>query len=306
MVSGAVLMFALSHCREPWSLSLFLALLGLSAEAYRPASSAMITDLVPIESRTMAYAAYRFAINAGWAIGPALGGFLATKSYLWLFWGDAASCLVFARIAALALENRPPEATGTEKERSLLPAGYRACLRHKRFLMLTLSTLLVAFVFMQMHSTLSLQMRHAGYSEVTYGALLALNGVLIIIFEIPLVPITTRFHPNHVIAFGYTLIALGVACFALFDHLAIYILGMTSFTFGELISMPIVMTLVSRIAPAHQRGQFMGFHGMAWGMAIAIGPSTGVLLFNWSPDSLWYLATGCGLLATLLILKLKE
>ena len=41
-------------------------------------------------------------------------------------------------------------------------------------------------------------------------------------------------------------------------------------------------------------------------MAIAIGPSTGVLLFNWSPDSLWYLATGCGLLATLLILKLKE
>lgn len=166
-------------------------------------------------------------------------------------------------------------------------SAFRECLAHPRFLMLTFSTFLVAFVFMQIHSTLSLQMNQGGYTEFHYGCLLALNGVLIIFFEIPLVPFTNKFKPTSAIAVGYLLIAFGVLAFGFFDHFAVYILGMTFFTFGELISMPLVMTLVSKIAPPDQRGQFMGFHGLAWGVALAVGPSLGILLFHWDAGFYW-------------------
>lgn len=109
---GAVIMVALAHADSIPAWISLLFLLGLTAEAYRPASSALITDLVPLESRTMAFAAYRFAINAGWAVGPAIGGLLAQKSYTWLLWGDAFTSALFCVLAWITLT--PDHATPAE------------------------------------------------------------------------------------------------------------------------------------------------------------------------------------------------
>ncbi|MEJ0088561.1 MAG: MFS transporter [Limisphaerales bacterium] len=87
------------------------ALTGLASEFYRPACSALLTDLVPPEQRVTAFAAYRMAFNAGWAFGPATAGFLATKGFFWLFVGDAATSVLFGLVALLALpkDNHRPQ-----------------------------------------------------------------------------------------------------------------------------------------------------------------------------------------------------
>jgi MFS family permease len=87
---------------------------GFFAELYRPASGALIADLVPAGRRVPAYAAYRLAINAGFAAGPAVGGLLAEDSFAWLFIGDAASSLAFAAIALVALPTGPRSARAQE------------------------------------------------------------------------------------------------------------------------------------------------------------------------------------------------
>ncbi len=49
----------------------------MTADAFRPATSVGISHYsTPIE-RARAFGLFRLAINAGWTVGPALGGFLA-------------------------------------------------------------------------------------------------------------------------------------------------------------------------------------------------------------------------------------
>ena len=60
-----------------------------SRELYRPAAAALLGDLVTPEQRIAAFGMYRFAINLGFAAGPATAGFLADRSFFYVFAGDA-------------------------------------------------------------------------------------------------------------------------------------------------------------------------------------------------------------------------
>ncbi len=64
-----------------------MVLLAFVAELHRPAAQALITDLVPSEGRVAAFAAFRLAINIGWACGLALGDLLAALTFDYLFVG---------------------------------------------------------------------------------------------------------------------------------------------------------------------------------------------------------------------------
>jgi len=117
MFSGAVAMLCLSQARSLPTYALFAAFAGLTGELYRPASSALLADLVPAGQRVTAFAAYRMAFNAGWAFGPAVAGLLAKKSFLWLFVGDAATSVLFGLVALFAL---PAGLRGTRAENTLV------------------------------------------------------------------------------------------------------------------------------------------------------------------------------------------
>src|SRR5882762_8433074 len=116
MFSVAVAMLSLSQARSLPMIVLFAGLAGLTGELYRPASSALLADLVPAGQRVTAFAAYRMALNAGFAFGPATAGLLAKKSFLWLFVGDATSSILFGLVAWFAL---PVGLRGTRAENTL-------------------------------------------------------------------------------------------------------------------------------------------------------------------------------------------
>src|SRR5215208_4076591 len=58
-----------------------MMLVGLSNPLYQVGADAMLADMIPSEKRTDAFAINRIANNAAFAMGPAIGGFLATRSY---------------------------------------------------------------------------------------------------------------------------------------------------------------------------------------------------------------------------------
>src|SRR5512147_2905933 len=60
---------------------ILMILVGLSNPLYQVGADAMLADMIPSEKRTDAYAINRIANNAAFALGPAIGGFLATRSY---------------------------------------------------------------------------------------------------------------------------------------------------------------------------------------------------------------------------------
>ena len=70
MVLSAGVMIALSQA-DGYALLMALTILaGFCAEMYRPAATALIADVTTPAQRVTAYALYRLAINAGFAVGP--------------------------------------------------------------------------------------------------------------------------------------------------------------------------------------------------------------------------------------------
>ena len=298
MFSVAIAMLCLSQARNLPMIVLFSCIAGLTGELYRPASNALLADLVPEGKRVTAYAAYRMSFNAGWAFGPATAGLLAKKSFLWLFVGDAATSVLYGIVAWFAL---PAGLKGVRAGNALLET-FELLRTDKRFRQVLCAALVVGLVFVQAFSTMSLEITQSGFSPSMYGLAISLNGVLVVLCELPLTTITKHFRPRRVMAIGFALIGAGFASNLLDRTLPLLFLTTALFTLGEMISMPVCGAYVADLAPADRRGLYMGTYGMIWALAFVCGPSLGMLLFSANHLALWATCGAMGLLAAGIIL----
>jgi MFS family permease len=292
MFSGAVAMLCLSQARGLPLIVLFSGLAGLTGELYRPASTALLADLVPAGQRITAFAAYRMSLNAGFAFGPATAGLLAKHSFLWLFVGNAATSVLYGLVAWFAL---PAGLRGMRTDNSLRET-WNVLRTDQRFRQILCASLAVGLVFVQVFSTMSLEITRSGFSPSVYGLLISLNGALIVLCELPLTTFTKRYPARWMMSLGYLLVGVGFASNALTRTLPLLVLTVVLFTLGEMVSMPVSGAYVADLAPAHQRGLYMGTYGLVWSVAFICGPSLGMWLFSVSPLALW---CGCGLLGLL-------
>ena len=298
MFSGAVAMLALSQARSFGSIALLTGLSGLTCELYRPASSALLADLVPAGQRVTAYAAYRLAFNAGWAFGPATAGFLANRSYFWLFAGDAMTSVLFGVVALLAL----PRGVRSRQDEGSWGEAWKGVARDRQFQQVLLASLAIALIFFQMSSTYGLHVTQVGLSAATYGGLLSLNGALVVCFELILTTVTRHWHARRTMAAGYLLIGAGFAANALARGVPAFVAAMVVFTLGEMIAMPVSTAYVADLSPAHMRGRYMGVFGLTWALALVGGPALGMMLYAQSPILLWVSCVCLGVLGAWIIL----
>jgi MFS family permease len=302
MFSGAAMMLLLSQARNFPAILLFTVLTGLTNEFYRPASSALLADVVPPERRITAFATLRMAFNAGFAFGPATAGFIAAFGFVWLFVGDAATSALYGLVALCAL---PMGTHGTSEN-----AGWGralSTLRHDRKLhQLLLANFAIALLFCQMASTYGLFVTHRGFSTATYGVVLSLNGALVVLFELPLTTITRKFPARRVMAIGYVLIALGYALNAFAHTISALVVCMLIFTLGEMITMPTNMAYLASLAPPEMRGRYMGVSGLTWSSALILGPALGMKLLAVEPAAYWISCGALGLFAAAIISGTKR
>jgi MFS family permease len=297
MFSAAAAMLCLSQARGLGPIIFFSGLAGLTGELYRPASSALLADLVPAGQRVTAFAAYRMSFNAGWAFGPATAGLLAKKSFTLLFLGDAATSVLYGFVAWFAL---PSGLKGTRAAGSLVET-YRVLRDDKRLRQVVLSCLAIGVVFVQAFSTMSLEITRSGFSAATYGLVISFNGLLVVLCELPLTSLTKHYAARRVIAFGFLLIGLGFASNLLPRTLPLMLMTTCIFTFGEMIAMPVTGAYVADLAPEDRRGLYMGTYGMVWAAAFVIGPSLGLSLFAVNRVALWAVCGALGVLAATII-----
>ena len=292
MFSAALAMLSLSQARSLPLIVLFSGLAGLTGELYRPASSALLADLVPAGQRVTAFAAYRMALNAGFAFGPATAGLLAKHSFLWLFVGDAATSLLFGLVAWFAL---PAGLRGTRTDNSLRET-WNVLRTDQRLRQILCASLAVGLVFVQVFSTMSLEITRQRLFpfDLWPGDLLERRAGRIVR--------AATDHPHQAVSGAaddrarLLLIGVGFASNALTRTLPLLVLTVVLFTLGEMVSMPVSGAYVADLAPAHQRGLYMGTYGLVWSVAFICGPSLGMLLFSVSPLALW---ASCGVLGTL-------
>jgi MFS family permease len=299
MVLSAVTMMVFSQARGYAVLVTLSVLAGFCAEMYRPAASALIADVTAPAQRVVAYSVYRLAINLGFAIGPAVGGLVAHRSFFYLFAGDALTSLVYAAIAVAMIPNRVVEHHAEGNRRSAL----RAILHDRRYLLFLGATLMGSMVFMQHVSGYPLQIKAYGYSSGTFGVLLSLNGMIICLTELPLTASLRRHSPRRVMATGFLVFGSGFVFTGFVSAIPLLVVSVFLWTLGEMLYFPMSAAHVANVSPASMRGRYQGAWGIAWGTGAVLGPMLGTVLFEWHPRSLWLACGACSLAGCFLLLR---
>ena len=302
MFSAAASMMLLSQARTFSGFLWLTGLTGLASELYRPASQALLTDLVPAGQRVTAFSAYRLALNAGWAFGPATAGLISEQSFFWLFAGDAVTSVLFGVVAWVAL----PHGVRAERKEAGWHEWVPALCRDRAFLQFLAAAFAISLVFPQMTCTFSLHVTSLGFSAATYGQLISLNGVLVVLLELPLTVFSQRFPAPRIIALGYVLIGIGFGLNGWVSTIPALVAGVIIFTFGEMIAMPVSAAFVADLAPPHLRGRYMGVMGFTWATGLIFAPTLGMALFEQKPVWLWAACGISGLTAAMIIMMPRK
>lgn len=278
-------------------------LAGFVAQGAHPATQALIADIVPDKDRVAAQLAIRVAINAGWAFGPAVAGFVVmAHSYMWLFAADAFTSVCFAVLAWFFLPR------GNSVGRA--GAGWAPALRALRacppMIAIMVATLGASFIFRQITTTLNLHIvDHDGNNELACGLVQSINGVIIILFEIPLTALTAWITYRAGVAWGFLMLGLGMAVNWFGGSLSLVSTGMVVFTIGEMLCLPRHAAWVQQLSPPDMRGRFSGLVAFAWLGGNLLGSWAGLVLYEVSPGALWLLCGAVGVLAAGVIMLVK-
>lgn len=321
LCGGAAVLSVFGELRSPLVILAALALFPLLGEMYRPAANAMVADLVPPGRRAYAFGLMYVAINLGFAVGPALGGWIQERySFQWLFWGDAVTCAVYALIIlAFVRETKPAHALpsqnspGAGGERLSAPAAgtmaeddgrsaLRRILADRTFVIFCLATLLVGLGYMQCMSTFPLYLDRAlGMGGAAYGRIIAVNGVMIVVCQIPLTAMLKRFDRAGVIALSGVFAGVGFGTTMLARTEWQLMLTVMLWTVGEMMSAAFSAAVVSDLAPPALRARYMGAFSMCFSSATMLGaPLGGLVLEHWGGRALWASCLVAGLAAAVL------
>ncbi|MDB6135557.1 MAG: putative major facilitator superfamily transporter [Verrucomicrobiales bacterium] len=285
----AVMVFFLGRQSTFAGITALCFLAGLAGQGVSPAVNGLVGDIVPADRRLQAQLALRLAVNAGFAFGPAVAGFVAVHSYGVLFTVDALTSLTFACMALFFL---PQGQTTARKHAGWRPA--LTALRHSRGMWSVLAAAVCcSFLFRQITTTLNLEVLQRGHAESTAGMLLSMNGLLIICLEIPLMAATSWLSLRAGMGAGVALMGLSLMLNALHGPVWMLFVCMAGFTLGEMITLPRQATLVVELSPPDMRARFAGFTGFAWVIGNMSGALAGINLHAWNPVVMWCL---CGLL----------
>nr|WP_111833031.1 MFS transporter [Actinomadura madurae] len=290
-VGTGAAMLALGYAEGLAAIVAAALLLGLLLDMYRPASQAMVADVISPRDRPRAFGLLFWAVNLGWAVAMVLGGTLARQGFLWLFWIDAVTCAAFGLLVWRAVPET--RARGVRAERA---GGFGRVLRDRVMVAYVLITLVYTFVLMQGMTTMPLAMKEAGLGPQDYGLAIAANGVLIIIVQ-PLVNawLARRDHSLVMVA-GFVLVALGYGLTALAASLAAYTATILVWTLGEITAASVLQAVVADLAPAGLRGRYSGLYGMAWSGGFLLAPLGGTqLLGAGGAPALWLTCAGLAL-----------
>jgi MFS family permease len=287
--------------------ALLMVMIGLSNPLYQVGADAMLADMIPSEKRTDAYAINRIANNAAFGIGPALGGFLAARSYNLTFYGAAAGFLIYSLLlfvlaretlnkkndpaeSGLSAQARYPAVPKSAHEIQSQPqGGYGEAFRDAPFMTFMAATSLglvaptLVWILMPVYTKTNF-----GLSEALYGWIPTTNALMCVFIQFPVTRLTRRYKALPVLAAGMLIYALGSGSVGLMSSFWGFWLSMVILTLGELTLVPTASKYVADRAPAHLRGRYMSIYWFGWGLARAISPLVGGFLNDTvTPRAIW-------------------
>lgn len=301
------------------TLYIVVGIMGLVGSLGGPARGAMIADVLPPEQRAEGYGILRIVANVSATIGPAIGGFLATQNFNWIFIGDAiASALTAIVFIIMVPETKPadPEPTESTAEESLIdseplgenapaPAakksgGYRDVFLDWQFMFFIGACMLMNLVYMNMNFSLPVFLNvELGIEPKIYGWVISMNAFMVVIMQFFITRKVKKFQALIMIAVGNLLYGIGFVMYGFISSIPMVFIAMVVITIGEMIIAPFAQAIAANFAPADKRGRYMAVFNFSGLVPMMFGNIMfGAIMDNIAAVWVWYV---CGMLSILAV-----
>jgi predicted MFS family arabinose efflux permease len=247
--------------------------------AFEPVAYAVVADVAPPDQRVAAFGLQRVGTNAGWALGPAIGGLLRHS----LSYGAVFFCAVPVVLAAVVLVQRmsepPRRPSGAEPPRSL--AAAIALIRTRPVIALFLGCALAsALVAQQLFTTFSLYTSAIGIPKDRLGLLWMINGSLVMALQLPAVAVIARIGSGRSLVIGTALHAVAFLAIGAARDFGQLACAIAILTVGEVIHAPAEQTTAAELADPARMGRAFGSLGTFRMLGVAFAPLLGGVAFD--------------------------
>lgn len=304
----AIVMVGLGLANSLPSFVILIVISGFFGSMYNPGMNAMVADIVRSEKRVEAYGLIRIVSNLGIAIGPAIGGFIATRSYFISFLAAAVSSALYFLIILLFVRETKPESEEASRNSGPGNGGYGYLLRDRTFLLFCLAFAVMGIAYVQMMTIFPVYIKDQyQILESQFGLIMATNAAMVVLFQYPITRVLRRYRMGSAMAWGALFTALGVGAVAFSSSFGTFLLSMVIVTIGELIFAPASTAFVANVAPEDMRGRYMGVYGMTWGLSFGLGPVAGGMINDrLSPILIWPVMAAIGLVSAVAFLLIGK
>ncbi|MFF3514699.1 MDR family MFS transporter [Streptomyces sp. NPDC002573] len=293
--STALSVALLGFMRDPVAIAAVAFVVGMAANASRPAVQAMMADIVRPEDRLRAFSLNYWAINLGFAVSSMAAGFIAEFSYLAGFLIEAGMTMICAIVVFVKLPESRPTPVAEEAGDDV---RLGTVLRDGRFMSVVGLSFLVALVFQQGSVGLPVAMGRAGFTPADYGLAIAVNGVLIVALQIPVTRFIEHRDPRRLLVISSLLAGYGFGLTAFAGSIGVFALTVCVWTLAEIVNAPTQTGLVVRLSPVRGRGRYQGMYTLSWSVASLIAPlMSGVVIDRFGAAWLWALCAVVGTIA---------
>lgn len=306
LVLSGVMILILGYTRHYYVVAFFTFMVTCTGDMFRPANSAAIHAYSKPEHYPQSIALNRLAMNLGFTIGPMLGGFLAQKSYSFLFWADGITCILAAVFLRLLL---PVKFMSTKvvdaKEKLKINSPYQ----DKNYLYFLFFTALYALCFFQFITAFPLYFKKEYHlSEQSIGLMMALNGMGVAIIEMFLIfYIKNKWTQFNFISLGVVLLIFAFLVLIPFHGIFILIISVILLTISEMLAMPFMSTYSLTKAQDKNMGDYMALYAMSWSLALILAPILGTQIINhFGFNTLWCCISGIAVISLLGIYQLGK
>ncbi|MGA5020840.1 MDR family MFS transporter [Streptomyces sp. FW42] len=291
----------LGFVHDPVAIAAVAFLVGMASSASRPAVQAMMADIVRPEDRIRAFSLNYWAINLGFAISSVGAGFIAEVSYLAGFLIEAGMTLLCAVLVFVKLpESRPEQPAAGSAATGEDSVSLGTVLRDGRFMGVVGLSFLVALIFQQGYLGLPVAMGEAGFTPADFGMAIAVNGVLIVVLQLPVTRLIEHRDPRRMLVVSSLLAGYGFGLTAFAGSVGVFALTVCVWTLAEIVNAPVQTGLVVRLSPVHGRGRYQGVYTSSWAVAALVAPLlSGFVIDRWGAAWLWGTCAVVGTVAAL-------
>ncbi|HRG60153.1 MAG TPA: MFS transporter [Bacteroidia bacterium] len=295
---GGIHFFILAQLTDFYYILICIFFVSLFGEAFRPANMAAIASLSKPENFTRSLSLNRLAVNLGFSIGPALGGFMAASSYKSLFYADGMTCILSALIIAFSIKQIKTKKENTNEKLVESTSPYR----DMPYMFFTFMGILYATAFFQMFSTMPLYYKDVHHlSEQKIGLLMALNGISVAAIEMVLIyKIENKLQPLQFAVLGSIMLMLNYIVLLFASNYLWLVLSMLFITVSEMLAMPFMTTFMIKRAGENKKGSYASVYSMTWSIAQIISPIIATqTIAKFGHDILWMIFILFGVLISL-------